>query len=129
MKMKPADKSSLALVAIGVVLTVSLGLANWFFDPTNTTPPINRVPTTLQISIVGAYLAAVFGFIVRSWIRLAEHDERLGKLQTTIEQQTILSLVTSRLIRSHSLIQRIGFDTLASQMSSLMGTDKGFSIT
>src|SRR4051812_10229783 len=83
----------------------------------------------LVLGLILTYASAVFGFVIKSWLKLSDSNDKLDKLHSTIQQQTLLTLFTSRLTRTHEVIQKIGFDTFADQTSSLTGTDKGFIIT
>jgi hypothetical protein len=83
---------------------------------------------SIQLAVLTIYGAGSLGFLVKLWGRLVDHDDKLTKMQSTIDQQTLVSFFASRLIRTHDVVQRIGLSTFKSQLSSLSGMDNGFRI-
>ena len=46
---------------------------------------------SIQLAVLTIYGAGSLGFLVKLWGRLVDHDDKLTKMQSTIDQQTLVS--------------------------------------
>jgi hypothetical protein len=77
------------------------------------------------VTLAGAILSLVF----RCWTKSLEAENQMKVLEQKIDQETMLSSVMSRLIRSHPLVKEVGIKTLLAQTASIQPVGRGFSVS
>jgi hypothetical protein len=117
---KASDRWSILIFLLGLVAaTASVVLPILWPD---------KDPTHLRNATFSFYLTALFGFVVRCWVKLIDSEKKVDDLKRVVENQTMLSTLMSELVQTHPIIQDVGLKTVSAQLSSLESRKRGFDV-
>lgn len=129
--LKLSDRWALGIIAVSFLVGLIIVMLKLLVIPDNLLggPAADRIADGLQAFIINTYALIGTGFIVRCWARLGEAEKAIGELKESIDNQALLTSLSSSLIQAHPIIRNVGLDTLSSQLKSMRPMDRGFAIS